>query len=108
MTTTIDVRPKQDFWHRLSRTRPLRAISEMVWNALDADADNVSVDFRLNPLGGLQEITIADDGSGIPFDVAAEHRFAALGGSWKARAQRTSKRRQMQGRFGEGRFRPLR
>jgi hypothetical protein len=105
MTTTIDVSPKQDFWHRLCRTRPLRAISEMVWNALDADARNVQMECRLNPLGGLEEIVIKDDGSGIPYDVGVEHRFAALGGSWKARVSRTEGRRLMHGRYGEGRFR---
>jgi hypothetical protein len=105
MTTTIDVSPRQDFWHRLCRTRPLRAVSEIVWNAFDADADNVSVELRLNPLGGLHEIIISDDGSGIPLDEASEHRFAALGGSWKARVQRTAQRRLMHGKYGEGRFR---
>jgi Histidine kinase-, DNA gyrase B-, and HSP90-like ATPase len=105
MTTTIDVSPRQDFWHRLCRTRPLRAISELVWNAFDADAYNVSVDIRLNPLGAVHEIVISDDGSGIPVDQDSEHRFAALGGSWKARVQRTATRRLMHGKFGEGRFR---
>ena len=105
MTTTIDVSPRQDFWHRLCRTRPLRAVSEIVWNALDADADNVSVDFRLNPLGALNEIVVTDDGSGIALADDEEHRFAALGGSWKAKVQRTPEKRLMHGKFGEGRFR---
>jgi Histidine kinase-, DNA gyrase B-, and HSP90-like ATPase len=105
MTTTIDVSPRQDFWHRLCRTRPLRAVSEIVWNALDADASNVSVEFRLNPLGGLNEIVVSDDGSGIQLVENEEHRFAALGGSWKAKVQRTPDKRLMHGKFGEGRFR---
>lgn len=105
MTTTIDVSPKQDFWHRLCRTRPLRAVSEMGWNAMDADADNVSVEFRLNPLGALHEVVVTDDGSGIPLNKDEEHRFAALGGSWKAKVQRTPDKRLMHGKFGEGRFR---
>lgn len=105
MATTIDVSPKQDFWHRLCRTRPLRAVSEIVWNALDADANNVSVEFRLNPLGVLHEIIVTDDGSGIPLPKNDEHRFAALGGSWKAKVQRTPDKRLMHGKFGEGRFR---
>jgi DNA mismatch repair ATPase MutL len=62
----------------------------MVWNSLDADAENVSVAFRLNPLGGLEEIIVKDDGTGIPFDTESEHHFAALGGSWKARVARTT------------------
>ena len=105
MAITIDVSPRQDFWHRLCRTRPLRAISEIVWNALDADAENVSVSVKLNPLGALNEIIIKDDGSGIPIDDNGEHRFAALGGSWKARVQRTDQKRLMHGKYGEGRFR---
>lgn len=103
--TTIDVSPRSDFWHRLCRTRPLRAVSEIVWNAFDADADNVAVVFRRNPLGGLSEIVIEDDGTGIPRGLDDEHRFAALGGSWKARVQRTPDKRLMHGKFGEGRFR---
>jgi hypothetical protein len=77
----------------------------MVWNALDADADNVSVEFRLNPLGALNEIVVTDDGLGIPLHKDEEHRFAALGGSWKAKVQRTADKRLMHGKFGEGRFR---
>lgn len=105
MNTIIDVSPRTDFWHRLCRTRPLRAISEIVWNALDADADNVEVEFRPNPLGALSEIIIKDDGSGIPHSRDEEHRFAALGDSWKAKVSRTPDKRLMHGKFGEGRFR---
>ncbi|CAA2145367.1 ATP-binding protein [Methylobacterium bullatum] len=105
MATLINVSPRSDFWHRLCRTQPLRAISEIVWNALDADADNVSVKLRLNSLGVLDEIIIKDDGSGIPIVHNEEHKFAALGGSWKARVQRTETKRLMHGKYGEGRFR---
>ncbi|MBB3773303.1 hypothetical protein FHS55_003936 [Angulomicrobium tetraedrale] len=105
MSTTIDVSPRNDFWHRLCRTRPLRAVSEIVWNALDADAENVGVEFHRNALGGLSEIVIKDDGTGIPRARDEEHRFAALGGSWKAKVQRTPEKRLMHGKLGEGRFR---
>jgi Histidine kinase-, DNA gyrase B-, and HSP90-like ATPase len=105
MTTTINVNPKQDFWHRLCRTGPLRAVSELVWNSFDADAENVSVEFRLNPLEGVEEIIVKDDGSGIPFENYSEHKFGSLGGSWKATSWRTQKRRLIHGRNGEGRFR---
>jgi DNA mismatch repair ATPase MutL len=36
-----------------------------VWNAVDAEATRVSVEFVLNPLGGIQEIVIRDNGTGI-------------------------------------------
>ena len=105
MVSTIAVNAKQDFWHRLCRTRPLRAISEIVWNSLDADAERVSVSFKRCPLGGLEEIVIEDDGHGIPIGSDAEHRFAALGGSLKAKSPRTEQKRLVHGRYGEGRFR---
>jgi hypothetical protein len=104
MTTTLDVNPK-DFWHRLCRTRPLRAVAELIWNSFDADAEHVSVKFRLNPLEGISEIIVSDDGTGIPFEANSSHTFASLGGSWKAASQRTAKRRMIHGRNGEGRFR---
>jgi hypothetical protein len=105
MATTINVNPKQDFWHRLCRTGPLRAVSELVWNSFDADAENVSVEFRLNPLEGVEEIIVKDDGSGISSENNSEHKFGSLGGSWKATSWRTQKRRLIHGRNGEGRFR---
>jgi hypothetical protein len=77
----------------------------MVWNSVDADAENVWVNFRSNPLGGLEEITVRDDGTGIPLEIGSEHKFASLGGSWKAKSLRTGRRRLIHGKNGEGRFR---
>src|SRR5712672_3379833 len=58
-------------------------------------------------LSALEFLVISDpdDGSGIPLIKDEEHRFAALGGSWKAKVQRTPDKRLMHGKFGEGRFR---
>ncbi len=46
-------------------TRPIQALTELVWNALDADAFDVKVDVIQNPLGGIDAIRVTDDGLGI-------------------------------------------
>lgn len=54
---TIDRKPDPVATHdhlvKVASTKdPIKAISEFVWNALDADADEVSVEFQTNALGG--------------------------------------------------------
>ncbi|WP_271612413.1 ATP-binding protein [Bradyrhizobium sp. CCBAU 21362] len=66
----------------------IKAISESVWNALDADAAATSVDLVRNALGGLESIVIRDNGTGIT-KARAEHDFESLGDPWKLHAPRT-------------------
>ena len=104
-TETLDVEVQADHLARLAKCRPSSAIAELVWNALDADAANVSVTFARNALGGLESVSITDDGNGIggegedPNDL-----FRRLGGSWKQRQRRTKGGRAVHGQAGEGRF----
>ena len=64
--TTFNLIAKQDYLEKVARTRdPIRAISEFVWNALDADATQISVAFTVNVLGGIEEIIICDNEIGI-------------------------------------------
>ena len=44
---------------------PHRAIFEYVWNGFDARAHNVNIKLNRNELGGLESISIIDDGDGI-------------------------------------------
>lgn len=44
---------------------PHRAIFEYVWNGFDAKAHNVNIKLNRNELGGLESISIIDDGDGI-------------------------------------------
>jgi hypothetical protein len=46
---------------------PWQAISELIWNGLDATATEVFVDIIRKPLGGIEEVTIVDNGTGINF-----------------------------------------
>ena len=85
--------------------KPILALAELVWNALDADATDVKVMFEENLLSGLTSIRVSDNGAGMT-PVEAEQSFGSLGGSWKrfgARSRQSG--RLLHGRAGKGRFR---
>ncbi|MBO9621681.1 MAG: ATP-binding protein [Sphingomonas sp.] len=103
--TTLNLQAKQDFLERDAATRdPIRAIAELVWNALDADATRIEVVLERNDLGGLNAIRVVDNGSGISA-ASAEHDFGNLGDSWKRDARRTGLGRAIHGKEGRGRLR---
>ena len=105
MPQIIEAKPEADFWALMCKTRPERAIAELVWNAKDAEADRINVSIKLNGLDGIDQITIADNGPGIVPNVD-DHDFSHLGGSWKAQVQKTKNLgRILHGKNGQGRFR---
>jgi DNA mismatch repair ATPase MutL len=57
---------------RFAATSPLDAVSELIWNALDADADRVIVTTEFDALDTMKAIMVADNGSGIPFSEIVE------------------------------------
>jgi len=101
---TIEVHVEPDFIESLAKTKPITAMAELIWNALDADAKNVTVEFEYNSIDGLETIRISDDGFGITLD-EAEKGFGSLGGSWKRATNRTKSGRYLHGKEGKGRFR---
>ncbi len=103
---SIRVQVEKDHISKQTKSPPHLALAEIIWNALDADATQVEVQFKESPIQGLgiEQIIVRDDGHGMPYQ-EAEKLFASLGGSWKAH-KRISK---LQGRFlhgqeGKGRF----
>ncbi|MDN7805143.1 ATP-binding protein [Burkholderia gladioli] len=100
----IHVDAKPDHLASLARGKPVTALAELIWNALDADADRVRVGVLENDLGNPVAIEVVDNGVGITID-EAERAFGSLGGSWK-REQRVTARssKKMHGRNGKGRF----
>lgn len=107
MAKTVEVRAEKDYLEKISSSRKLSsAISELVWNALDADATSVDIDYQNNGLDNIDTITVVDNGpKGMPYDRALE-AFAKLGGSWKKTAVRTDvEKRSLHGKEGAGRFR---
>ena len=47
--------------------KSIDAIYELIWNGFDAGATRVELSIRRNELGGIEEILIFDNGSGIDF-----------------------------------------
>lgn len=102
---TIKVQVREDHLETLARTKPMTALAELVWNALDADAAEVRVEFESNEMDGIECIRIRDNGHGLAYDDAMVV-FQNLGGSWKRAGMRSpSRRRVLHGQFGKGRFR---
>lgn len=99
----FEVQVEADHIQRITSAKPLAAISELIWNAYDADARKVTVDFVAGPVRKLDRIVVSDDGNGIPFD-EAETFFRSLGGSWKKLSRLTVGGRRMHGAMGQGRF----
>jgi hypothetical protein len=99
---SVEVRP--DFLERQAKAQPVQALAELIWNALDADATAVNVDFEYDVLGGMSKIVVADNGDGMPY-ADAPLLFKNLGGSWKRQSVTTHRlSRMLHGREGRGRF----
>lgn len=99
----IEVKVENDHIQRVTTATPLSAISELIWNAYDADARKVKVELEAGHLTKLGVIRVVDDGAGIPADEVTTV-FQSLGGSWKKRAARTKGGRSIHGKKGQGRF----
>ena len=101
----VQVKVQSDHLERMTKVRsPIHAIAELVWNALDADANEVRVNIGLNPLLGVGNIRIQDNGHGIEY-LQAEPAFENLGGSWKRNVMHSKSQRRLHGKAGQGRFR---
>lgn len=105
MGKELDIRVEKDHIESLTKASGVSAISELIWNSLDADAKNVTVTFNQNALG-INGIDVIDDGHGIDFSVA-ENAFGNLGGSDKKNRKHSPEHRVLHGRFGHGRLKAL-
>jgi hypothetical protein len=100
--TRVRVAVQSDFMQQQARATPIQALSECVWNGLDADADLVEVEFERGALG-LDRIVIRDNGTAMTREQAPE-LFSKLGDSWKRRHGRTESGRELHGSEGRGRY----
>lgn len=105
-TKTFEIQVQDDHLQRIAQVRkPILAVAELIWNAVDADADRVDVTLQDDNLGGLSAIEISDNGHGIPY-TDAEQLFSRLGGSWKQGGHKSQEQKRiLHGKEGRGRFR---
>ncbi len=96
------VEVQHDHLSKVAGASPDKALAELIWNSLDADATKVNVYFVDGELG-VEEIVISDDGIGF-LASEAESLFQSLGGSWKSRKEKTATGRYLHGKEGQGRF----
>lgn len=73
------VQVESDHLKRLSAARPIPAMSELIWNALDADATRVDLEVDADEVA-MRSITVRDNGKG--FTIAADERFRHLQTRW--------------------------
>ena len=100
----LSVSVQKDHLERLAAS-PTAGLAELIWNAVDADANRVEVEYDRGPLGGVDAIRVIDDGHGMtPDEIASE--FGQLGGSWKRLSTKSRvKGRSLHGKSGQGRWR---
>lgn len=101
----IVVEAGSDVLRSASKCEPIAALEELVWNALDADATRVDVDFKFNDLQCLEMLRVTDNGIG--FEVSAKEAFGSFGSSPKKLRDKTPGGRLQHGREGRGRYKAL-
>ena len=83
-------------------SNPIVAVSELVKNSYDADADNISVEFH-QLLSGTPSLKIIDDGDGMTFN-DVKTKWMMVGTDNKVHTPFTPKGRRKLGEKGIGRF----
>lgn len=87
-----------------SKKPAVAAVTELIWNALDANATEVSVDLERTESGAIERISVVDNGDGFDLDVA-KLAFGEYGDTWKAKRTKTvGDKRILHGKKGEGRL----
>lgn len=100
------VQVERDHLDKLASAKPIQALSELVWNSLDADATRVDVEIDADDIA-MRAVTVRDNGHGIPHS-EVEALFGKLGGSWKRHGSRSkAKGRLLHGKEGRGRLKAL-
>ena len=101
----LSVAVRDDFVARQTKAKPVPALAELLWNSLDGDATDVSVEFAHNDLaGGMSKIVVYDNGDGFS-RTEARALFGNLGGSWKRHTRQTKRHHRMiHGQEGRGRY----
>lgn len=104
------IRTGRDALGEYLKVSPLDAVAELVWNALDAEADEISIDITYDGMGTddvryVEQVAVMDNGHGMDHE-RARSAFLSLGDSWKKslNGRTLNKKRALHGKKGKGRF----
>ena len=106
MAKLLDIGVEKDHIESLTKANGISSLMELLWNALDADASEIRVEFKHTTLGGYEYITIKDNGHGLTYE-KAQDVFSRLGGSEKKTKTQSPTGRQYHGKEGKGRYKGL-
>jgi hypothetical protein len=106
MAQKLNITVEKDHIESLTRASGVTALSELIWNSLDADSNSIQIEYKKNALGGFEEITIQDDGNAID-STTAQRVFGTLGGSQKKEKASSPSGRAFHGKEGKGRYKAL-
>jgi hypothetical protein len=106
MSKTIELGVERDHIEAQTKATGLTAISELIWNALDADATEIHIDYAPNGMGGYNYIRVTDNGHGLTYE-KAQDVFSRLGGSEKKTKTTSPAGRPYHGKEGKGRYKSL-
>ena len=106
MSKTINLAVERDHIESLTRANGMTALTELIWNSLDADSSEINISYKNNKLGGYEYIHIKDNGHGVDYE-KAQRVFGSLGGSEKKFRTQSPTGRQYHGKEGKGRYKSL-
>lgn len=102
----LELKTSDDLVSRLAHEGdPVRAVVELVWNAIDAEASSVEVLLDRSDSDAVVGVKVVDDGHGISSDEVVA-TFGRIGDSWKRLSTRSKNgKRALHGKLGQGRLR---
>lgn len=106
MSEVFKIELSGEHLQRKSNVKCNKAIFEIVWNAIDADANNIliSTQFDGEPNAiNLHKLVVSDDGHGLGYDEINES-LKTYGKSKKSDVGTSPSGRKYHGRLGEGRY----
>lgn len=106
MAKVIELAVEKDHIESLTRANGVTAISELIWNSLDADATVIEIEYEPTSIGGYNYLAVIDNGRGIDYN-KAQDVFGKIGGSEKKLSNTSPNGRAYHGKEGKGRYKAL-
>lgn len=106
MNDILTLETHENYIDRTLKATPLAAIYELIWNACDADANEINISFKKDDMDNIVSCRIEDNGMGIDH-ARLEANFRYLGTSDKQYQSKSPKGRIYHGKLGQGRYKAV-